>query len=781
MTVRKSERADPAVPLYRKPGLPVVRRVKDLLARMTLEEKAAQMMCVWQQKAQKLVDAEGNFDPAKAKAAFKKGLGLGQVGRPSDAGAPPGEPWKGQTARGTAELTNAIQQFFLENSRLGIPVVFHEECLHGQAARDATSFPQPIALGATFNPELVEQLFTMTAYEARVRGTHQALTPVVDVARDPRWGRVEETYGEDPYLNTRLGIAAVLGFQGDTTFKDKKRVMATLKHFAAHGQPESGQNCAPANISERVLRETFLHPFRNVLREAGAISVMASYNEIDGVPSHANTWLLREVLRKEWGFSGFVVSDYYAIWELGYRPDTHGHFVAKDKKEACRLAVEAGVNIELPEPDCYQHLAELVRKGMLKEKQLDDLVAPMLYWKFQMGLFDDPYVDPDEAARIVGCEAHRELALQAAREAITLLKNENNLAPLDAAKLKSIAVIGPNAHRMLLGGYSGLPKHNVTVLEGIKARVGDQIKVLYAEGCKITEAGSWQQDEVIPSDPAEDRRRIAEASEVAKQADVVVLAIGGNEQTSREAWGLKHMGDRTSLDLVGRQDELVEAMLATGRPVIVFLFNGRPLSINKVAKHVPVIFECWYLGQECGRAVADVLFGDVNPGGKLPISIPRSVGHLPVFYNHKPSARRGYLWDDVSPLFSFGFGLGYTAFQLKNVRLAKKKIARDGSTRLLVDVTNTGKRAGSEVVQMYVRDCVSAVTRPIKELKGFKKVWLQPGETKTVALDITAESLAFYDLNMKYGVEPGDFEIMVGNSSRDADLQKVVLTVTKQY
>src|SRR5581483_510619 len=335
---------------------------------------------------------------------------------------------------------------------------------------------------------------------------------------------------------------------------------------------------------------------------------------------------------------------------------------------------------------------------------------------------------------------------QAAREAITLLKNENNLAPLDAAKLKSIAVIGPNAHRMLLGGYSGLPKHNVTVLEGIKARVGDQIKVLYAEGCKITEAGSWQQDEVIPSDPAEDRRRIAEASEVAKQADVVV-----------------------------------EAMLATGRPVIVFLFNGRPLSINKVAKHVPVIFECWYLGQECGRAVADVLFGDVNPGGKLPISIPRSVGHLPVFYNHKPSARRGYLWDDVSPLFSFGFGLGYTAFQLKNVRLAKKKIARDGSTRLLVDVTNTGKRAGSEVVQMYVRDCVSAVTRPIKELKGFKKVWLQPGETKTVALDITAESLAFYDLNMKYGVEPGDFEIMVGNSSRDADLQKVVLTVTKQY
>jgi beta-glucosidase len=773
----RTGKTKPASPSYKNPRLSPAKRVKDLLRRMTLEEKAAQMLCVWQKKTEMLVDAQGNFNLAKAHAAFKTGHGLGQVGRPSDAGAPPGEPWKGQTARGMAELTNAIQKFFLENSRLGIPVVFHEECLHGHAARDATNFPQPIGLGATFNPTLVEQLFTMTAYEARVRGTHQALTPVVDVARDPRWGRVEETYGEDPYLNTRLGIAAVLGFQGDARFKDKKRVMATLKHFAAHGQPESGQNCAPANVSERVLRETFLRPFRDVLREAGAISVMASYNEIDGVPSHANKWLLRDVLRKEWGFKGFVVSDYYAIWELGYRPDTHGHFIARDKKEACRLAVEAGVNIELPEPDCYLHLVELVRKGVLKEKQLDDLVAPMLRWKFQMGLFDDPYVDPDEADRVVGCDAHRELALQAACETITLLKNENHLAPLDPSKIKTIAVIGPNAHRPLLGGYSGLPKHNVTVLDGIKTKVGDRVRVLYSEGCKITVGGSWQQDEVIASDAAEDRRQIAEAVEVGKQADVIVLAIGGNEQTSREAWGLKHMGDRTSLNLVGRQDELADAMLASGKPVIVFLFNGRPLSINRLAEKAPVIFECWYLGQECGRAVADVLFGDVNPGGKLPISIPRSVGHLPVFYNYKPSARRGYLWDDVSPLFPFGFGLSYTTFKLENVRLARKKIARDGSTRLLVDVTNTGQRAGAEVVQMYIRDCVSSVTRPVKELKGFQKVWLGPGETKTVTLDITRESLAFYDVNMKYGVEPGEFEILVGNSSSDADLQKTVLTV----
>ncbi len=757
-------------PSYKNPRLPAAKRVKDLLSRMTLDEKIAQMMCVWQKKAETLVDADGHFDFQKAKAAFKQRHGLGQVGRPSDAG-------KGQGPRGMAELTNAIQKFFLENSRLGIPVIFHEECLHGHAAIAGTSFPQPIGLGATFNPELVEGLFRMTAEEARLRGTHQALTPVVDVARDPRWGRVEETYGEDPHLNTQLGIAAVRGFQGDASFKDKKRIIATLKHFAAHGQPESGMNCAPVNVSERVLRETFLHPFRDAIKHAGAISVMASYNEIDGVPSHASEWLLRDVLRKEWGFKGFVVSDYYAIWELGYRPDTHGHFVAKDKKESCRLAVKAGVNIELPEPDCYLHLKELVKEGALKEAELDELVAPMLYWKFKMGLFDDPYVNPDEAERVVGCEANRAQALQAARETITLLKNEKNLLPLNLKKLKTIAVIGPNANRSLLGGYSGVPKHDVTVFEGIKARAGEDVEVIYSEGCKITIPGTWNQDEVLASDPVEDRKQIAEAVKVARRADVIVLAIGGNEQTSREAWNLKHMGDRASLGLIGRQGELVEAMLATGKPVVALLFNGRPLAINELSEKVPAILECWYLGQECGRAVAEVLFGDRNPEGKLPITIPRSAGHLPSYYNYKPSARRGFLFDDVSPFYPFGFGLSYTSFAMKNVRLANKKIRRNGSTKVLVEVENTGKRAGAEVVQMYIRDLVSSVTRPVKELKGFKKVSLKPGGKTTVTLDITPESLAFYDVNMKYVVEPGEFEIMIGNSSRDADLQKVILTV----
>lgn len=756
---------------YKNPKLSIKKRVADLLSRMTLEEKVAQMVGVWQGKSTTLVDEKGNFDLEKAKAHYKDGHGLGQVGRPSDAAG-------GRNAREQAELTNAIQKFFIENSRLGIPVIFHEECLHGQAALEGTSFPQPIGLGATFDPDLVRKLFEMTAEEARVRGTHQALTPVVDVARDPRWGRVEETFGEDPFLVSRLGIAAVQGFQGDGSFKDKKHVIATMKHFAAHGQPESGTNCAPVNVSERVLREIFLYPFKEAIQKGGAMSVMASYNEIDGVPSHANQWLLKKVLRKEWGFKGFVVSDYYAIRELDIRSDFGlGNHVAKDGKEAALLAVRAGVNIELPEPDCYKHLAELVRERLLKESELDELVAAMLTYKFKLGLFDDPYVDPDEAERIVGSDANRKLALQAARETITLLKNDLATAPLDLKKIETIAVIGPNADRELLGGYSGKPKYVSTVLEGIQERVGNAVKVLYHEGCKITKGGSWQQDEVTPSDPEEDRKSIAEAVKVAQQADVIVLAIGGNEQTSREAWALNHLGDRADLEMVGRQDELVNAAAALGKPVIAFLFNGRPLSVRNLVEKVPVIFECWYLGQETGQAVAEALFGDINPGGKLPMTIPRSVGHVPAYYNYKPMARRGYLFGSVEPLFAFGFGLSYTKFQFNKLRLEKSKIKRNGSTRVLVEVTNSGTVAGDEVVQMYIRDKVSSVTRPVKELKGFQRITLQPRETKTVIFDITPEHLAFYDIDMNYVVEPGEFDIMVGNSSRDQDLQKIRLHV----
>lgn len=764
--VRNSKRG----PLYLNPDLPAERRVKDLLSRMTLEEKAAQMLCIWQMKDRALVDEKGNFDAKKAESHFREGLGLGQVGRPSDAGG-------GKNARDNAILTNAIQKFFVTHSRLGIPVLFHEECLHGHAALDATSFSQPIGLGATFDTDLVRMLYEMTAEEARVRGTHQALTPVLDVAREPRWGRVEETFGEDPYLVSRMGVASVLGFQGDASFGNKKRIIATLKHFAAHGQPESGTNCAPVNVSERILREIFFPPFKQAVQEAGAISVMASYNEIDGIPSHANRWLLQNVLRGEWGFKGYVVSDYFAIRELHERPELFGNHLAADAKQAAALALGAGVNIELPDPDCYRHIAELVRKRIVRESVIDSLVAPMLLFKFRMGLFEDPYVDPEEAARVVGCEAHRKLALSAARKTITLLKNEHSTAPLDSSGIRTLAVIGPNADRVLLGGYSGVPRNPSTVLAGIRERAGNSMRILYHEGCSITVGGSWQQDEVVPGDPAENRRKIRAAARLARRADAVVLVLGGNEQTSREAWMGNHLGDRASLDMFGEQDELVDAVVAAGKPVIAFLFNGRPLSVRNLAEKVPVIFECWYLGQETGQAVAEVLFGDQNPGGKLPITIPRSVGHLPAYYNHKPAARRGYLFDDVSPLYPFGFGLSYTTFEFRRPRLNRRTIGVGESAIVRVDVANTGAMAGDEVVQLYVRDKVSSVTRPVKELKGFKRVTLNPGQVKTVALPIAPEHLSFYNVEMKRVVEPGEFEIMVGNSSRDRDLAKLILRV----
>ena len=764
--------------IYRDPAASVKDRVKDLLSRMTIEEKAAQMMGIWNDKKETLVDKNGYFDFEKAIKHFSHGNGIGQVGRPSDAGKDEQASHEaGFNARQTVELTNAIQKFFIEKSRLGIPVFFHEECLHGLASKGATSFPQPIALGGTFNPELVEKLYAMTAEEARKRGAHQALTPVVDVARDPRWGRVEETFGEDPYLVAQLGVAAVRGFQGDNTFQNKKNVVATLKHFAAHGQPESGMNCAPVNVSERVLRETFLYPFKEVIEEAGAISVMPSYNEIDGIPSHANEWLLNDVLRGEWGFEGFLVSDYYAIWELNERPDTHGHFLAEGRKQAAELALKAGVNIELPEPDCYRNIKELVEEGTIREEIIDNLVAPLLHWKFQMGLFEDPYLDPVEAERVSGSEENTKLALQAARETITLLKNEDDLLPLNPDKLRKIAVVGPNANCSLLGGYSGFPKQSVSILQGIKERIGDKAEVIYSEGCKITVGGRWEEDQVVKSSPEEDRKTIAKAVEEARDSDLIILALGGNDQTSREAWSRHHMGDRTDLNLFGLQDELLDAMVATGKPVVVLLYNGRPLSINNVAEKATSVLECWYGGQEAGRAAAEVLFGDFNPGGKLPISIPRSVGQLPVYYNYKPSARRGYLFDEATPLYPFGYGLSYSSFKLDNVTLADKSIPVEGTTSVSVEVTNTGDVSGSEVVQMYIRDLFSTVTRPVKELKGFKKVWLKPGETKKVSLEINKKSLAFYDIRMNYVVEPGEFDIMVGNSSRDEDLTTVTLNV----
>jgi len=765
---------------YKNPNLPITERVKDLLSQMSIEEKVAQMICIWGQKKERILDDDGKLDHSKLNSNFNNGLG--QIGRLSDTNG-------GLAPEEMANLANEIQRYFMHKTRLGIPIIFHEECLHGLAGKDATSYPQPIGLASTFNPELIEEIYTSIAEDARLRGAHQALTPVVDVAREPRWGRVEETFGEDPFLVSRMGVAAVKGFQGEISFNghsngyiNNKRVIATLKHFAAHGQPESGTNCGPVNVSERILRDTFLYPFKKAIEEGNAMSVMASYNEIDGVPSHANKWLLKKILRQEWGFEGFVVSDYYAVTELNQRDEAISHSVAKDKNEAAIAAVNAGVSIELPDPDCYPNLTNLVRDGKIKESVIDELVGSLLWYKFLLGLFEDPFVDPDLIQNDSKLEKDRSLALKAAHQTITLLKNEGNLLPLKIVSgenqtKKTIAVIGPNANYKLLGGYSGKPKYYTTVLDGIINKAGNNYDIIYSEGCKITNTGAWEDDIITFPDPHENKKLILEAVQTAQRADFVILAVGDNELTSREAWNKIHMGDRSDLELFGMQNELVKTVVEAGKPTIALIFNGRPISINYINENVPAILECWYLGQETGNAVADVIFGDYNPGGKLPISIPRSAGHIPSYYNYKPSARRGYLDGDVSPLFPFGFGLSYSSFEFSNLRLEKQNISKTESTKVFVDVKNTGSRFGEEVVQLYIRDLVSSVTRPVKELKGFKRIGLKPGESKTVALVIETELLSFTNIDMEFTVEPGDFEIMVGNSSRYEDLYKIILSV----
>lgn len=767
---------------YQNPALPINERVKDLLDRMTIEEKAAQMVSV-NNEVKNLIgfNADGTFNLTAFKEAVPNGIG--QITRPSETRGGASQTGSGRdeplSAYENALLNNALQKYFIEETRLGIPAIFHEECLHGLVAKDATSYPHPIALAGMFDLDLTERIYASIAEETRSRGAHQALTPVLDIARDARWGRVEETYGEDPFLAAEMAKAAVRGFQGDATFTSKKHIVATLKHFAAHGQPVGGMNTAPANYSERVLREIHLFPFKEAIQETGALSVMSSYHEIDGVPGSASTWLLQDILRDEWGFTGFVVSDYFSIRELHERWGVNTHRVARSGKEAAALAIKAGVNIELPNPDTYLTIPELVESGEIAVSTIDRLVGDMLRVKFQLGLFDDPYINAEHAQGLDGNEPSRKaLALEAALKSITLLKNSNQQLPLNEDALTTIAVIGPNADRAMVGGYTGEQPYHVTVLEGIRNRVGQHVEVLYAEGSKITVGGSWVEDKVTLPDEEEELRRLEEAVEIANKADVVILALGGNEQTAREAWNNYHMGDRASIDLFGNQNRLVDALYETGKPIISVVFSGRPLAYNNLHEKSQALFHAWYLGQESGNALAQTIFGDVSPSGKLPISFPRSVGHLPVYYNHKPSARRGYLLDDVTPLFHFGYGLSYTSFSLGEPRLTNQEISKEESTDVLVEITNTGPFTGDETVQLYLRDRYSSVTRPVKELKGFERVTLAPGASTIVRLQITPEHLKFYDINMDYVVEPGEFSVFVGTSSRDEDLQELTLTVT---
>ncbi|MDQ8758098.1 glycoside hydrolase family 3 N-terminal domain-containing protein [Sphingosinicella sp. LHD-64] len=763
-------------PAYKDPSQPIERRVEDLLARMTLEEKVAQMQSVWEHK-DRIQTPAGDFSPERASGAFPHGLG--QIARPSDrrgvaadangpAGATAGQV--NRNARETADYINAAQRWAVERTRLGIPLIMHEEALHGYVARDATSFPQSIALASSFDPAMVERIFNVASREMRARGANLALAPVVDVARDPRWGRIEETYGEDPHLVSEMSLAAIRGFQGTTLPLGRERVFVTLKHMTGHGQPESGTNIGPAPFGERTLREIFFPPFERAVRELPIRAVMPSYNEIDGVPSHANRWMLHDVLRQEWGFRGAIVSDYFAIREMVTR-----HRMFPDISDAAVAAMNATVDVETPDGEGYLHLPELVRQGRVSEARIDDAVRRILRMKFEAGLFENPYVDAAAADGLTATPDAVALARAAAARSIVLLRNENNLLPLDASRIRRMAVIGTHARDTPIGGYSDIPRHIVSVLEGMQAESRGRFQVDYAEGVRLTEQRIWAQDEVNLTPPEVNDRLRREAIETARGADTIVLVLGDNEQLSREAWADNHLGDRSSLDLVGPQEQLAREIFALGKPTVVILLNGRPLSVNYLAENAPALLEGWYLGQETGHGVADVVFGRVNPAGRLPVSIARNVGQLPVFYNRKPSARRGYLFDTTAPLYPFGFGLSYTSFEMSPPRLARRTIGTNDSVAVEVDVRNTGRRAGDEVVQLYVRDDAASVTRPLLELKRFQRVALRPGERRTVRFELTPADLSLWNLEMRRVVEPGTFTISVGPNS--VDLESVTLTV----
>jgi beta-glucosidase len=745
-------------PAYKNPELATDARVSDLLKKMTIEEKVAQMNCYPVDMMMK----DGELDNEKLKVVLKHGIGQLRDHHKVDVST-------------SVELHNAAQKFLKENTRLGIPAIIHGEGLHGYVNYDATSFPQALSMAQTWNLELIGKVYTTIAKETRSRGVQQLLTPVLDIARDPRWGRFSETYGEDPWLSAEVGKQVVMSFQGrDDSFLDNEHVIATLKHFPAHGSSYGGFNCAPALVNDRLLRNVQMYPFTKCIQEANAVSVMAMYGEIDGIPVHSSEYILKDVLRKEIGFTGFVVSDYGAIELLKTGPqwEFHRHHVAADSVEAALLAVKAGVNTELVLPHGYTALLDLVKQNKITEKEIDALIKPMLAYKFKLRLFDNPYVDAREAVAIASSEETDALALQAAKEAVIMLKNKNNTAPLSESELKTIAVIGPNANRELLGDYSTeRPRYFSTVLDGIQERVGKNTKVLYHEGCKITPQIPENKEQL-----EKDKKSIEEAVKTAQQAEVIIAVVGGDRNTAREG------RDRSDLDLVGFQEELLNKLFELNKPVILCLIGGIPYAIPHIYDKADVVYQCWNLGQETGNGLAAVIFGDYNPSAKLTVTIPRSVGHIPVFYNKKPTAfMREYLYDPAPGgyCYPFGFGKSYTSYQYSNLRLEKSTINAGEEIKAFIDVKNSGEMEGTEIVQLYIHDRVASITRPMKELKAFKRVDLKPGESKTAELTVPVDDLAFYGKDMKRNAEPGDFNIMVGSSSRDEDLLKTTITLTE--
>ncbi|HMG72751.1 MAG TPA: beta-glucosidase BglX [Pyrinomonadaceae bacterium] len=695
-------------------------RINALLARMTLAEKLGQLQ-------QLDGEANGNFRPEHRDLA-RKGL-LGST----------------LNVRGV-QRTNELQAIAMKESRLKIPLIFGFDVIHGYR----TIFPVPLGEASSWDPAAAEKSASIAAAEARSAGVHWTFAPMVDIARDARWGRIVEGAGEDTYLGAIMARARVRGFQG-RDYSAPDRVLACAKHWVAYGAAEAGRDYNTTDISERTLREVYLPPFK-AARDEGVGTFMSAFNDLNGVPSSANPFTLTTVLRNEWKFDGFVVSDYTSVQEL------INHGSAADEKEAAREALNAGVDMEMVSRLYNNHGAELLRSGRVSLATINEAVRRILRIKFRLGLFDRPYADEGRERSALLSPENLAAAREIASRSQVLLKNDHETLPL-SKEVKSIALVGPlaNDQKDLLGSWTGDGDvaNAVTLLDGIKAKVSPATKINFAKGCDI------DSDSIAGID---------EAVRAARKSDVVIVAVGESADMSGEA------SSRSSLDLPGRQLDLVKAVQATGKPVIVVLMNGRPLTINWIAENTPAILETWFGGTQAGNAIADVIFGDVNPGGKLPVTFPRTVGQEPLYYNHKntgrpPDAKNKYSskYLDVpwTPLFPFGYGLSYTQFLLSNLRLSQRSIRPDGWLTVSVEVTNTGKRTGDEVVQLYIRDVAASVTRPVRELKGFQRVTLRPGEKRMVEFTLTPALLGFHNREMRFVVEPGEFKVMVGRSSAD--------------
>lgn len=762
---------------YKNSTLPIEKRVSDLLGRMTVEEKVGQLskLLGWEMYSKN--GKQVTISNKLRKAVKEQHIGLLWATLRAD-------PWTQKTLLNglspveAARATNAIQRYMVDSTRLGIPLLLSEEAPHGHMAIGATVFPTAIGQASTWNPQLIQDMASTIAMETYAVGGKNGYGPVLDLARDPRWSRTEETYGEDPYLIGQMGTAMIRGFQGEK-LGERDKIIGTLKHFVAYAAPDGGHNGESVSFGERSLRQYFLPPFERAVK-SGAGSVMTAYNSIDGIPCSANPWLLKDILRKDWGFTGFVVSDLLSISGLN-----GGHATAATAEEAASQSIHAGLDVDLSGTGYGSNLLKAVQQGLVEPAVLDTAVARVLRMKFNLGLFDHPYVDEKLVAQKVATVQNKTVARQVARESIVLLKNDQHILPLSKS-LKRIAVIGPNADNAYnqLGDYTAPQAEGKvqTLLTGIRAAVGNSTKVDYVKGCAIRDTSN--------SD-------IAAAVAAAKQADAVVLVLGGSSardfKTSYQATGAANVDpntvsdmesgegfDRVSLDMMGDQIKLLKAIQATEKPIVLVTIMGRPLNLNWAAEHVPAIVNAWYPGQEGGLAIADVLFGDYNPAGRLPISVPRSVGQLPVHYNHTKPKHHDYVEMSAKPLYAFGYGLSYSSFDYSNLQVSLKEAGNDFACTVSFDVANNGKLAGDEVAQLYVVDEVSSVVTPVMQLKRFERKNIAAGKKERYSFQLTKEDLKLWNAGNEWKTEKGRFKLLVGASSDDIRL-KGALELTKDY